>query len=76
MTFNIDEYIVDIPKEAAKDYTDTMKTSFDEDNVRVYLYAALRRNPDVSPEELSAAVVNELYTEISRYDTYTGKHCI
>ena len=72
MTFNIDGRTIDIPDVVAKDYRDTMKLELCEKAVFIYLGIAEMRG--LRGKDVSEAVVDELYNDISIYDTFTGRH--
>ena len=71
MTFNIDGRTIDIPDVVAKDYKDTMKLDLDEDTL--YIYSETSRSRGGVPGDVKG-IIDEIYREISRYDTFTGRH--
>lgn len=70
MTFNIDGQEIIIPEIVAKDYKDTMMMDLDYDDIIVYMESSKSRNT----EDISVGVIEELYDEISDYDTFVGRH--
>ena len=74
MTYKINGYNITIPEDVLKDYRDTMKLDLDEDCVAVYVESAIQQNPAISSNsEISRAVINELYYEISDYTTFVRR---
>ena len=74
MTFNIDGQKIPMPEVAIQDYENTMKRKLTANKVAVYVGIAGDRNPGVKDDELLKGAVEELYNEISQYDTYVGRH--
>ena len=74
MTYKINGYNITIPEDVLKDYRDTMKLDLDEDCVAVYVESAIQQNLAISSNsEISRAVINELYYEISDYTTFVRR---
>ena len=66
MTYKINGCKITIPEDVLRNYKDTMKLDLDEDCVAVYVESVKQQNPAISSNsEISSAVINELYYEIS-----------
>ena len=74
MTYKINGDNITIPEDVLRDYKDTMKLDLDEDCVAVYVESVKQQNPAISSNsEISSAVINELYYEISNYTTFVRR---
>lgn len=75
MDFLVDGYNIIIPVQVLQDFKDTIKIDLDEDQVSLYACISRQRHQNISSEqEYAKYVIEELYREISRYDTFRGRH--
>ncbi len=77
MNYTVSDQTITIPDAVLKDYKDTMKMDLNQDQVLLYAHISKQRAPQAQTDrEYSENIIEELYREISRYNTFPGRHYV